>query len=126
MKVIVCGGYGQLGLCLQEVAIQNPAIDWYFFDKNEMDISQADSIENQLKKINADYCINAAAYTAVDKAESDSEMAFSINAQAVETLAKLCQQYQTTLLHISTDYVFDGETESSYQENATTNPRSVY
>lgn len=126
-KILVVGGYGQLGLCLQKIS-ENYQLDYdiKFVDSKTCDITNISEIETVFEDFKPKYCINAAAYTAVDLAESEEEIAFAVNAYGVENLAQVCKQFKTTLLHISTDYVFDGEINLDYSEDDFTNPQSVY
>jgi len=97
-----------------------------FFDREAWPIENIGKADKILQEENAAFLINAAAYTAVDKAESEKELAFNINASAPGQLAALCKKYNTSFLHISTDYVFDGIADKPYRENDETNPQSVY
>ena len=126
-KILVVGGYGQLGLCLQKIS-ENYQLDYdiKFVDSKTCDITNISEIETVFEDFKPKYCINAAAYTAVDLAESEEEIAFAVNAYGVENLAQVCKQFKTTLLHISTDYVFDGETNLDYSEDDFTNPQGIY
>ena len=83
-------------------------------------------MEDIFEEFHPHYCINASAYTAVDLAEKEEEKAYAVNAYGVENLAEACRKYSATFIHISTDYVFDGETEISYDEDNFTNPQGVY
>lgn len=126
-KILVVGGNGQLGQCLRKIA---PEFDWdyefLFTDSSQLDITDADSIESNFADFNPNFVINASAYTAVDLAETETEKAFAVNAEGVKFLAEACQQYNATLIHVSTDYVFDGDTQISYSEDNFTNSTSVY
>lgn len=124
--VLVTGASGQLGKCLQKLAKKENSIDWHFMDSSEIDITSKEDLEMFFNSKQIDYCINCAAYTNVEKAESEKEKAFNINAEAVKKLAELCNAHDTILIHISTDYVFDGKSEIPYKEEDTTNPINVY
>ena len=113
-RVLVTGTNGQLGLALQEAA-KDSNLDLVFLDKNMLDISDTKAINEVFAKQPFDVCINAAAYTDVDGAESNKELAYAINTTAVETLAKVCKQHGCWLIHISTDYVFDGKLDRPLQ-----------
>ena len=126
MVVAVVGANGQLGQALQHIAANHPAVQCHFFSSKEIDITQVTSIEKVWHQLKPDFCINAAAYTAVDKAESESDKATQINVDGARNLATICKQFNTTLLHISTDFVFDGSKTTPYSESDTTNPQSVY
>jgi dTDP-4-dehydrorhamnose reductase len=95
-------------------------------DKNTLDITNAEEVNKVFASQSFDVCINAAAYTDVDGAESNKALAYAINATAVDTLAKACKQQQCWLIHISTDYVFDGTLDRPYTPEDTPNPLNVY
>lgn len=126
MVVAVVGANGQLGQALQHIAANYPAVQCHFFSSKEIDITQVASIEKVWHELKPDFCINAAAFTAVDKAESESEKAKLINVDGARNLATICKKVNTTLLHISTDFVFDGSKTTPYTESETTNPQSAY
>jgi dTDP-4-dehydrorhamnose reductase len=126
MKIIVTGSNGQLGQCIQKIAPKYTTIKFYFFTSSELDITQEDELENVFSEIKPDFCINAAAYTQVDLAEENTEKAFQVNAMGAKYLGQVCHQFNTTLIHVSTDYVFDGDTQISYSEDNFTNPIGVY
>ena len=126
-KIIVFGANGQLGKCLQKLA---PEYQWeyefIFTDSETINITDSDSVFNFIEEQKPDFCINAAAYTAVDLAENEEEKAFAVNADGPKNIASACKEFKTVFIHISTDYVFDGKTEISYDEDSFTNPQSVY
>ena len=122
---LVTGANGQLGLALQEAA-KNSNLTLIFMDKKTLDITDDQAVKEIFTKHSFDVCINAAAYTDVDGSESNKELAYSINATAVETLAKTCKQHECWLVHISTDYVFDGTLDRPYTPSDTPNPLNVY
>lgn len=124
-RVLVTGANGQLGLALQG-ATKGSNLDLVFMDKNTLDITDTEAINEVFATQSFDVCINAAAYTHVDGAEANKELAYTINATAVETLAKACKQHGCWLIHISTDYVFDGKLDRSYMPSDTPNPLNVY
>jgi dTDP-4-dehydrorhamnose reductase len=124
--VLVTGASGQLGKCFQKLAVREEGIDWLFMDSSELDITSNRDLNNFFNRKGIDYCINCAAYTNVEKAESDQEKAFEINAEAVRNLAEICKKNHTTLIHFSTDYVFDGTAKAPYSETDHTNPINVY
>lgn len=126
MTVLVLGANGQLGKCLKEESINFPEISYLFKNSTELDITNSDSIEKTFNENNIQYCINCAAYTAVDKAETEKNIAFLINAEAVKNLAQVCKKHQAILIHISTDFVFDGSKSIPYIESDTPNPLNVY
>ena len=124
--VLVTGASGQLGRCFQKLAVWEEGIDWLFMDSSELDITSNRDLNNFFKSKKINYFINCAAYTNVEKAESDQEKAFQINAEAVKNLAEICKNNNTILVHFSTDYVFDGTSKSPYYETDYTNPINVY
>lgn len=125
-KILVTGGKGQLGTSLQALSATYPAFDFIFLDRDELPIHRFELVSQYFDVVRPAYCINAAAYTAVDKAETDQEEAFLVNGDAVGVLASACRKYSTRFIHISTDYVFDGTSPEPYKENDRTNPANVY
>jgi dTDP-4-dehydrorhamnose reductase len=124
--ILVTGSNGQLGEELRTLATAYPAYQFLFVSKEDLPIDQYDMVSKYFAEHAIDFCINCAAYTAVDKAESEREKAFSINADAVGNLAAVCKTHHTRLIHISTDYVFDGSADQPYKESDKTSPVSVY
>ncbi len=125
-KILVTGANGQLGRCIKDASADFPDLNFQFVSKEELDIENLELLKDFFRKNNYDYCINTAAYTNVEKAESESERAFAINAEAVKNIAEVCNEHDVTLIHISTDYVFDGKKKSPYLETDVTNPINVY
>jgi dTDP-4-dehydrorhamnose reductase len=125
-QVLVTGAQGQLGKSIQALQSDYPQFNFVFTDIEELDLSSQETIQNYLANNRFDVIINCAAYTAVDKAESEQKLADQINHQAVKTLAEIAKQQNSTLIHISTDYVFNGENFLPYTEPDQTNPKSVY
>lgn len=125
-SILVTGSNGQLGRCIKDASVNFPNIYFVFVSKDELDITNLAAINHFFQNRSFTHCINAAAYTNVEKAESEKEEAYRINAEAVKNLASVCDQNQVTLLHISTDYVFDGKKKSPYLETDKTNPINVY
>lgn len=123
---MVTGANGQLGRCIQDAAANFPDLYFEFVSKAALNIENAGAVENFFRRNNFSYCINTAAYTNVEKAESEPEKAFAINAEAVKNLANCCRENDVVLLHISTDYVFDGKKGAPYLETDATNPINVY
>ncbi len=124
--ILVTGANGQLGSEFQALAPEYRDCHFTFCDRETLDLSNADAIETYFEDKTFDAIINCAAYTAVDKAESDKALAFAINYKAVETLAHIAKIKKIALVHVSTDYVFDGSNYKPYAENDSTNPQSVY
>lgn len=126
MVVLVTGSGGQLGQSLQFIAPNYPEITFVFCSSKELDITDLGNCQQIFSKHQPKYCINTAAYTAVDKAESEPDKAKSINVIGAKNLAEVCKEHETVLLHISTDFVFDGNKQSPYTETDLPNPTGVY
>lgn len=126
MVVLVTGANGQLGQSLQFIAKNHSNIEFVFCDSKELDITNYDNVNIVFEQNKPDFCINTAAYTAVDKAESEPEKAYSINVLGAQNLAKICKINNTILLHVSTDFVFDGSKTTPYTELDAPNPTGVY
>ena len=124
--ILVTGSNGQLGKELQELAEVYPQFKFVFASREDLKLHHYGLVENFFIGIKPQYCINCAAYTAVDKAESEQDMAMLVNGEAVGHLAAVCKKYHTKLIHISTDYVFNGESETPYNEDAVTGPINTY
>jgi len=125
-KIIVFGANGQLGQCLQEMAKHFSKYNFVFLSSKECNITQIENLVETFKKHQPQFVINAAAYTQVDLAEDEKEKAFAVNAEAVESIAKLCSEYEAKLVHISTDYVFNGAAKNPYKETDATDPINIY
>ena len=126
MVVLVTGANGQLGQSLQFIAGKYSAIQFVFCTSSDLDITNKEICQAVFSKHNPNYCINAAAYTAVDKAESEPEKAHLINVIGAKNVAETCNEFGAVLLHISTDFVFDGTKSSPYNEQDVPNPTGVY
>jgi dTDP-4-dehydrorhamnose reductase len=126
MKVLITGSQGQLGQCLVKAFYTHKNVTIIPCNKQQLDITNEQAVYEKVMDCKPDIVINTAAYTAVDNAEEESELAFSINALAPKYLAKATEQISAALIHISTDYVFDGEKLSAYTETDATNPQTVY
>jgi dTDP-4-dehydrorhamnose reductase len=126
IQILVTGADGQLASCIKQAAANFPNFDFVFASRADLDITNASDVDTLFQKNSFHYCINTAAYTAVDLAETEPKKAFLINDTAVGILANACEQHRTKLIHISTDYVFDGMNEEGYTETHPTNPVSVY
>jgi dTDP-4-dehydrorhamnose reductase len=124
--ILVTGANGQVGNEFRSLAGQYPAYRFLFAGKDEMPIDDFAAVANFFSTTKIDVCINCAAYTAVDKAEAEKDKAFLINADAAGNLAIVCKANGTKLIHISTDYVFDGKTDKAYTEEDKTNTINVY
>lgn len=125
-KILVTGANGQLGQCLQKISSQFEEFEFIFTDSETLDITNKEEVNDFFWQNAPDFCINAAAYTAVDLAETDIEKAFLVNADGTENLAEACAENNAQFIHVSTDYVFDGENNLSYTEEDFTNPLGVY
>jgi dTDP-4-dehydrorhamnose reductase len=125
-SILVTGAGGQLGNELKAIAASYPDYKFLFVSRQQLPIDDFDAVTLFFKGNNIAYCINCAAYTAVDKAESEKEIAFRINTDAVANLANICRQRAIQFIHISTDYVFDGSATHPYKETDHTNPMGVY
>ena len=125
-RILVTGSQGQLGRSLNEISGDYPELEFYFTDKEDLDITKADKVESYFSEHAIDGCLNAAAFTDVDGAERSPKSAFEVNATGVKNLAFACRKHDVFLIHISTDYVFDGEKEGGYLPNDTPNPINVY
>lgn len=131
MVVLVTGSKGQLGQSIQFIANNYPEIEFVFCDSSTLDITDLNNTQKIFKQYKPNYCINAAAYTAVDKAESEPDKAHLINVIGAKNLAEVCKENNTILLHISTDFVFDGDSSklrmtNGYTEEDQPNPTGVY
>ena len=126
MNILVTGCNGQLGTELQKIAASETKHHWLFTDVDTLDICDKEAVEHCFSANSIEVCINCAAYTAVDKAEDEPELAERINAYAPQVLAKTCLKHNALLIHISTDYVFDGTSEVPYLVSDAVNPQSVY
>jgi dTDP-4-dehydrorhamnose reductase len=124
--ILVTGANGQLGSEMQAIAVDYPDYDFLFVTRNELPIDDEAALEKYFSMHRIDYCVNCAAYTAVDKAEIETEKAFLINAVAVGNLAKYCKAQKAAFIHISTDYVFDGTSTNPYKEEDKVNPVNLY
>lgn len=125
-KILVTGANGQLGKELREFSSLHTGLDFVFLSREDLPIEQFELVRNYFNTLKPVYCINCAAYTAVDKAESEKDLAFLINGEAVGVLAAVCKEHNTKFVHVSTDYVFNGEATYPYTENFPTGPINVY
>lgn len=125
MKILLTGCTGQVG---QEIQRKSAAYDFQIVPHSHstLDISKIENVAAVFEHETIDLVINAAAYTAVDKAESEQDIAFSANSAGIENLALTAKEHKIPVFHISTDYVFDGETTVAYTEKSETNPETVY
>lgn len=126
IRVLVTGASGQLGKSIQNIASEYIDLEFVFKNSKDMDITNAHEVANIFVDRRYNYCINCAAYTNVENAERQREKAFAVNAEGVRNIAKGCLKNDVTLIHISTDYVFDGEREAPYTTEDKPNPINVY
>jgi dTDP-4-dehydrorhamnose reductase len=125
-KILVTGSNGQLGNELKELASSFPQFQFIFSSREELSIADKQGVENFFRKYQPSYLINCAAYTAVDKAESEKELANEINGTAVGILASVCKQYGAKFIHISTDYVFNCAASTPLKETDKVDPVNAY
>jgi dTDP-4-dehydrorhamnose reductase len=123
---LVTGGSGQLGQCFHAVAKESPAINLFFTSRNEVDITRSETLANFYSKNPFDGIINCAAYINVDQAEKEEESAFKINTEGLQNLIDFAEEKKLSIIHFSTDYVFDGNSSEPYTEAAATNPLGIY
>jgi dTDP-4-dehydrorhamnose reductase len=124
--VLVTGGNGQLASCINAISNRYPTLHFIFVDKNSLDITDAINVSDFFKNIKIDWCINCAAYTAVDRAEVEQEAAQNVNVTGAKNLAQVCKKHDAKLVHISTDFVFDGKQNMAYTEYDATGPLNSY
>lgn len=126
MVVLVTGASGQVGQSLQFIAHRYPELTLAFCDSKTMDITDKDNCNRVFAQLKPDYCINTAGYTAVDKAEAEAGKAQRVNVAGAKNVAETCKAFNTVLLHISTDFVFDGQSNTPYTEASMTHPLGIY
>jgi dTDP-4-dehydrorhamnose reductase len=126
VNILVTGANGQLGMELRKLAASDRKYQWYFTGSSELDITKKDQVEGFFTAHGIDVCINAASYTQVDKAEEEADKAYLVNSTAVGFLADACLSNRSLLIHISTDYVFNGQHYKPYQEDDLIQAISVY
>ncbi|RLA07938.1 MAG: dTDP-4-dehydrorhamnose reductase [Gammaproteobacteria bacterium] len=125
-NILITGADGQLGQEFKNLLVQFQQYSYFFTDKDELDVTNYNDVELYLKNNQINIIINCAGYTNVDKAQQEPDFADKINNLAVENLAILSKEYRVTLVHISTDYVFDGNNNIPYKEDDKPNPKSIY
>lgn len=125
-KILVTGANGQLGKEFRLIADQYPGFTFLFLSREDLAIHHFELVRNFFRSFKPDICINCAAYTAVDKAETEPDLAKLVNAESTGVLAAVCKEYNTRFIHISTDYVFNGNAQKPYTESDPTDPQSVY
>ncbi len=125
-NILVMGGKGQLASCIKDVEKNLTGFNFIYVDYDELDITKEEQITAFFDREEIKYCINCAAYTAVDKAESEPEFARNVNEKGARFLAKSCEEYNAVFIQISTDFVFDGKQSFPYTETDKTTPLSIY
>lgn len=125
-KILVTGSNGQLGKELKKIALSFPQFDFIFLSREDLPIHHFEMVRLYFQTYHPQCLINCAAYTAVDRAEQEKDLAFQVNGEAVGVLAAICKEHHCKFIHISTDYVFDGTATVPYKEDSPTNPQSVY
>ena len=126
-RILVTGANGQLGKTIRDSSFETKTnLDFVFVSKDELDITEEDNLNTFFNNNSFDYCINCAAYTNVEQSEKTPEIAYNINANGVKSLAQSCLKHDIVLIHISTDYVFDGEKDTPYEICDETNPVNEY
>lgn len=124
-NILITGGHGQLATAIRHHLLSQ-VFQVTLLNHSELDIVDHDSIQRAISQYRPDIIINTAAYTAVDKAEQEVKLAMDINALGAKNLALACQQHQLALIHLSTDYIFDGKNSHAYQEDDVAHPLNVY
>ena len=120
------GANGQLGKELKDLADVYPDYEFFFLSRSDLSIHHFELVRTYFNTLHPAYCINCAAYTAVDRAEQEKDLAYQVNAEAAGVLAAVCKEKNCKLIHISTDYVFNGEATVPYKEESPTDPQCVY
>ena len=126
INILVSGGNGQLAKNIRDVAVFYSELNFIYKDVDTLDITNLNSLEKLFQEFDLNYCINCAAFTAVDSAEENHEIAYDVNQTGARNLAKTCFKYSVALIHISTDFVFNGRTFKAYTEKDKTDALSVY
>jgi len=125
-KILVTGSNGQLGKTLQKRCLDKNGFDWVFLPKDKLDITEKEEIQAAYKKHNPNFCINCAAFTNVLKSEKEPLLAYKINVEGVKNLTQVSNDNDSILIHLSTDYIFDGTKKRPYLENDKANPLNTY
>jgi len=124
--ILVTGSNGQVGSELQDLSSRFSNFQFTFVDVKNLDITSEEAVQTFFDQTKFDYCINCAAYTAVDKAESENEIAYKVNVVGPKNLSEACLKHQTNLFQLSTDYVYHNELNTPIKESDPTRPKSVY
>ncbi|NND80424.1 MAG: NAD(P)-dependent oxidoreductase, partial [Maribacter sp.] len=125
-RILVTGSSGQLGMSIQKIHKEYDNLDFVFMNSKELDITNLQRVQEIVGSGHFDYCINCAAFTNVEQAEKTPEKAFAVNAEGVKNIAIACKEKDVLLIHISTDYVFDGEKSAPYTIDDKPNPINEY
>ena len=125
-KIIVTGANGQLGKELQVVAKVNQAFEFIFLTREDLSINDSNNVQAVFTNFQPQFCINCAAYTAVDRAETETGIAFEVNGESTGVLAAVCKSFGVKFIHISTDYVFNGNADQPYKEDDQVDPVNTY
>ncbi|MEY2586423.1 MAG: dTDP-4-dehydrorhamnose reductase, partial [Bacteroidota bacterium] len=123
-RILVTGANGQLGKELRDITPSYPEVNFLFLSREDLPIHHYELVRNTFDGFKPDYCINCAAYTAVDKAEQEAELAYIVNSESVGILAAVSKIHDCKFIHISTDYVFAGDSPVPYKESDATGPVS--
>lgn len=125
-RILITGANGQLGRQIRHLSSQYNEFDFIFTNKDDLDITNSKAVESFFSDANIYAIINCAAFTAVDGAEDNIEVCEKVNAYAVRNLVEVCEKYSVKMIHISTDYVFNGNSNRPYDESSSTNPLGIY
>ena len=125
-RILVTGANGQVGRALRDLSGRHPEFGFVFLSREDMPIHHYEGMRNVIEAVKPFALVNCAAYTAVDRAETEKDLAMTVNAEAPGILASLCREHGARFIHLSTDYVFDGKANSPYREEDPTAPTSVY
>lgn len=125
-KILVTGAKGQLSRCIKKLQNEFEELTFVFGTREDVDITNKELLNSLFYKESFNYVINCAAYTNVEQAEKDSKQAYFVNAEGVKSLSEVCKEYNTILIHISTDYIFDGNQNIPYSEKDISNPINEY
>lgn len=125
-KILITGAAGQLGQAMKAESVHFSEYTFIYVNRREMDLADASAMHSVIVEHSPDVIVNTGAYTAVDAAERNEDAAFGVNADGIRSLASICKQFDIALIHISTDYVFDGTGHVPYLETDATNPQTVY
>lgn len=124
--ILITGANGQLGNAFRALSVSFPHFRFFFLSSEDMDITEEKAIDLFFRSNRPDYCVNCAAYTAVDKAEGDAASAYRVNREGAALLAQACKRHASRFMHISTDYVFSGESAEPYREEDAADPKNIY